>query len=113
MTPEEVQGCLNTLRWSPQALADALGRDLDIRIAKGEDRMLYLVVVMFCPMHVPSDKCDQLSAPRIDRHWVYRPNIEACVQFATELIIKDQSVPQDHYPKVFCPRAEPLFKSYS
>lgn len=30
MTPEEVQGCLNTLRWSPQALADALGCDLNM-----------------------------------------------------------------------------------
>lgn len=28
MTPDEINACLNTLRWSPQTLADALGCDL-------------------------------------------------------------------------------------
>lgn len=30
MKPDEIQACLDTLRWSPQTLADALGCDLGL-----------------------------------------------------------------------------------
>jgi len=75
--------------------------------------MLYLVVIMFCPVSVPADDCDNLRAVKIDHHWAYRPSVEACVEFATDLLI-DESEPADGvYPKVFCPRTEAYTDAYS
>lgn len=75
--------------------------------------MLYIIAIAFCLASTPEDQCDNLTAVQFERIWVYRPNVDECVNFATDYVARGNFDLLGRYPKVFCLRTETFENAYS
>lgn len=75
--------------------------------------MLYLVAIAYCLNGTPVDECDHVYARKVDRHWIYRSDIDGCLSTARDVADREFIRDNDVYPKVFCIRAETFNKAHS
>lgn len=68
--------------------------------------MLYIVAIALCSVNVPHEDCNNVNAVHLERHWIYRPSLELCVDYARQVIATTDIDLEGRYPKVFCIRAE-------
>lgn len=75
--------------------------------------MLYIVAIAICGLEIPPEDCSNLTAGHLERHWIYRPSIELCVEYARDVIATSGLDLSGRYPKVFCMRAETFEEAHS
>jgi hypothetical protein len=75
---------------------------------------LRLVGVAFCPYDHADASCTLQLAPRVERHWVYRPSLDTCLEMADEIISRDEGVRAGKdFARIYCPRTESWGQAHS
>jgi hypothetical protein len=66
---------------------------------------LYIVAVAICPTDYAFD-CNRNLAPEFHPFWVYRPNLEECQRFGSEMLASLDFDSEAQQARIYCVRAE-------
>jgi hypothetical protein len=75
------------------------------------DRELRIVAFAICSADVPEEQFSHTQAKSFHRHWVNRPNVDLCIEYAKEIIEEQGLIAGDDYAKIYCVKAETFAQS--
>jgi hypothetical protein len=74
--------------------------------------LLYVVAIAICAQTVPDDQCSYVSS-HVDWEWVYRPNVDACIDYASQIVAFGKIDMTGKKARVYCIKAEAIQDAYS